>query len=202
MDILYYSNYCKPSKKVVNFFVKNDLTTLVNFICLDKRKVDPNTGQIIVLLENGTEVTLPPNIHSVPALMLSKENYRVVYGSEIMGHYASHIKTQLNVATLGEGEPSGFSLMSSNSDNIVSEKFTMYNATPEDLSAKGEGGVRQMYHYVSANSDTLSIKTPPDTYRPNKLANSVTLDSLQQQRNNELGNSSNSVPPFMPTQKT
>ena len=198
MDILYYSNHCKHSQKVVNFFVKNDLTNLVNFICLDKRKIDENTGQIIVLLENGTQVSLPPNVHSVPSLMLVKDNYRVVYGSEIMSHYASHIKTQMNEATLGEGEPSGYSFGSSNADKIVSEKFTYFDSSPQDLSAKGHGGNRQMHHYVSASSDTLSIKTPPDTYKPNKLSSSVTVDSLQQQRNEEIAKTSGQAPPFMP----
>lgn len=198
MDILYYSNFCAHSKKVVNFFVKNDLTNLVNFICIDKRKVDPNTGQMIVLLENGTELTLPPNVHSVPALMLIKDNYRIVYGSDIMGNYANHIKTQMNDATLGEGEPSGFSFSSSNADKIISEKFTFFDASPNDLSAKGQGGSRQMHHYVSASGDGHTIKTPPDTYRPNKLSNSVTIDSLQQQRNEEIAKTTGSKPPFMP----
>lgn len=198
MDILYYSNYCKHSQKVVNFFVKNDLTNLVNFICLDKRKIDENTGQVIVLLENGTQVTLPPNVHSVPALMLIKDNYRVVYGSEIMSHYASHIKTQMNEATLGEGEPSGYSFSLSNADKIVSEKFTFFDSSPQDLSAKGNGGNRQMHHYVSATGDGLTIKTPPDTYKPNKLSSSVTVDSLQQQRNEEISKASGQAPSFMP----
>jgi len=178
--------------------VKNDLTNLVNFICLDKRKIDENTGQIIVLLENGTQVSLPPNVHSVPSLMLVKDNYRVVYGTEIMSHYASHIKTQMNEATLGEGEPSGYSFGSSNADKIVSEKFTYFDSSPQDLSAKGHGGNRQMHHYVSATGDTLSIKTPPDTYKPNKLSSSVTVDSLQQQRNEEIARTNGQAPPFMP----
>ena len=198
MDILYYSNFCKHSQKVVNFFVKNNLTNLVNFICLDKRKIDENTGQIVVLLENGTQVSLPPNIHSVPSLMLTKDNYRVVYGAEIMSHYASHITTQMNDATLGEGEPSGYSFLSSNMDKVVSEKFTYFDSSPQDLSAKGNGGNRQMHHYVSATEDTICIKTPPDTYKPNKLSNSVTVDSLQQQRNEEISKSTQRTPSFMP----
>jgi hypothetical protein len=201
MDLLYYSNYCKHSQKVVNFFVKNNLTHLANFICIDKRKVDPNTGQTTVLLENGTEIMLPPNIHSVPALMLVKDNYRIVYGSDIMGHYGSEIKTQMNDATSGEGEPSGFSFGTSNGDNIVSEKFTFFGASPEDLSAKGSSQNRQMHHYVPAGGNASTINTPPDTYRPNKLSENVTVDSLQQQRNEEIAKTNNAAPPFMP-QKT
>jgi hypothetical protein len=178
--------------------VKNNLTELANFICIDKRKVDPNTGQITILLENGTTVSLPPNIHSVPAVMLVKDNYRVIYGNDIMGQYGNQIKTQMNEATLGEGEPSGFSFHSAGTDNVMSEKFTLFHATPQDLSAKGVGGNRQLYHYVSANVDVLPIKTPPDTYKPNKLAKSITIDSLQQQRNEDISNTTGSVASFIP----
>jgi hypothetical protein len=179
--------------------VKNNLTELANFICIDKRKVDPNTGQITILLENGTSVSLPPNVHSVPAVMLIKDNYRVIYGNDIMGQYANHIKTQMNEATLGEGEPSGFTFQSSGTDNVMSEKYTLFNATPQDLSAKGVGGNRQLYNYVSANVDVVPIKTPPDTYKPNKLAKNVTIDSLQQQRNEEISKTtSGAVASFIP----
>ena len=34
--------------------------------------------------------------------------------------------------------------------------------------------------------DTLVINTPPDTYRPDKLSNNVTIDNLQKQRNEEM----------------
>jgi hypothetical protein len=34
--------------------------------------------------------------------------------------------------------------------------------------------------------DLNFIQTPPDTYRPDKLSNNVTIDTLQQQRNEEI----------------
>ena len=55
-----------------------------------------------------------------------------------------------------------------------------------------------MHHYVPATGDAFSIKTPPDTYKPNKLSSSVTVDSLQQQRNEEIARTSRQAPSFMP----
>ena len=46
----------------------------------------------------------------------------------------------------------------SDGSNIVSEQFTYYNMTPEELSAKGKGGQRQMYNYVSASQDLILYK--------------------------------------------
>ena len=45
---------------------------------------------------------------------------------------------------------------------------------------------RQMHHYVSVNDDSITIQTPPDTYRPNKLSESITIENLQKMRNDEV----------------
>ena len=188
MDILYYSNYCKYSKKILQFFVNNNLTDQLNFICVDKRKQDPKTGQIYIILENGTQILLPPNVHSVPALLLVKQNYSVVLGDDILARFQEKIKTQNHDATLGNGEPMGVAINSViSSGSVVSEQYTSYSATAEDLSTKGKSGNRPLYNYVSANSDGYSINTPPDTYRPDKVSESVTIDTLQQMRNEEVG---------------
>jgi hypothetical protein len=197
MDVLYYSNFCPHSKKTVQFLAKNNLMDRISFICIDKRKVDDN-GQTTVFLENGTQLLLPPNIHNVPSLMLVKQNYRIVTGNEILSEYASHIKTQMHEATSGEGEPTGFSFTANNPDRIVSEKFTAYQATPADLSTKGQSSeFRPLHHYVSAMGDGKTIKTPPDSYRPNKVSESVTVDSLQKARNDDLAKRY-SASPFLP----
>jgi len=150
MDILYYSNFCKHSQKTVDFFVKNNLTDQLSFICIDKRKIDPVSGQVYLYLENGNKIVLPPNIHSVPALLLVKQNYSVVLGKEIMDRYSSKIVSQNLSATRGEGEPMGVSL-NGTSSSVVSEQYTYYDATPQELSAKGTGARRELHHYVPAN---------------------------------------------------
>jgi hypothetical protein len=197
MDILYYSNYCKNSQKILQFFVKNNLTEQVSFICIDKRKQDPNTGQINVFLENGTQILLPPNIHSVPSLLLVKQSYSVIMGDAIMSKYQTTLQKNINNATDGNGEPIGVSLDSVSIGTIVSEQYTAYSASPEDLSTKGNSTNRPIYNYVSANENGMSIATPPDTYRPDKVSQNVTIDTLQQKRNEDIGVAK--PPPFMPS---
>lgn len=189
MDILYYSNYCKHSQEILQYFVKHNLAEKMNFINVDKRRIDKRTGQVYVQLENGKEIMLPPNVHSVPALLLPKENYRVMYGKEIVSRYTQSVENNNMQATRGNGEPVGFSINGGMQD-IQSEKYTFFQASSNDLSAKGFGGIRPLYNYVSATDDSSQymIHTPPDDYRPNKVTGDVTLDQLQQQRNMEVPN--------------
>ena len=186
MDILYYSNYCKHSKSILTFLLKNNLSNTLNFICIDKKVRDPINNQIYIYLEDGRKVLLPPNIHSVPALMQVNNNYNVLYGGDIVANFETKVQIQNDIANKNNGEPMGYRLDQFSS--IVSEKYTMYNMSPNELSAKGKGGERQMYNYVSANHDSINIKTPPDTYQPDKLSNEVTIDKLEQQRNSEIKN--------------
>jgi len=200
MDTLYYSNHCKHCQKVIQFLVKNNLATKLNFLCIDQRKRDVNNNNVYIVLEDGRQVIMPPNVHSVPALLLIKENYRVILGEDIIKRYQGSVQSQTHAATQFQGEPMGVSLMASNQGmNIVSEPYTYYNLTAEELSAKGTGGRRQMYNYVPADLEVISISTPPDTYQPDKIAKSITVDVLQQKRNTEIqGTTNNVVNPFVP----
>jgi hypothetical protein len=189
MDILYYSNYCKHSQKLVQTLAKANLTDKISFICIDKRSHDKKTNQTYILLENGSKVIMPPNIHSVPAMLLINQKYRVLLGDEIIQHLHPKLKENNDRATKFHGEPMGYAIQfaGSGGSNIMSEQYTSYNMSPEELSAKGKGGSRPLYNYVSAADDIQLIETPSDTYRPDKLSNSVTIDTLQQQRMDEIG---------------
>ncbi len=72
--------------------------------------------------------------------------------------------------------------------NIISEPYTAYNLTPDELSAKGNSNRRNLHNYVSANNDIISIQTPPDTYHPDKIDKEMTIDTLQQKRFDEIDN--------------
>ena len=198
MDILYYSNYCKHSKKILEFLVKGGIVESLSCICIDKRTRDPKTNQIVVSLENGKQALLPPNVKSVPALLLVNANYKLVLGNDIVKHFEPRIKEKLSSANFGNGEPLGYAINAasgSGGSNIVSEQFTYYNMTPEELSAKGAGGRRQLYNYVPVDTDSNFIQTPPDTYRPDKIATGVTIESLQEQRNADVPQK-NATPQF------
>lgn len=198
MDILYYSNYCKHSKKVLEFLVKGGIVESLSCICIDKRTRDPKTNQIVVSLENGKQALLPPNVKSVPALLLVNANYKLVLGSDIIKHFEPKIKEKLSSANFGNGEPLGYAINTasgSGGSNIVSEQFTYFNMTPEELSSKGAGGRRQLYNYVPVGAESNFIQTPPDTYRPDKIATGVTIESLQEQRNADVPQK-NTTPQF------
>jgi len=188
MDTLYYSNLCKHSQRVLQYLVKNNLTSKISFICIDKRTRDANNNQMYIILEDGKRVIMPPNIQSVPSLLLVKQNYRVILGEDIIRYYQLKLQepnrqTQVNKIA----EPIGTSLMASNQGmNIVSEQYTFYNLTPDELSAKGMGGRRSMYNYVAASQDINTINTPPETYAADKISNDTTIDKIQEKRNSEL----------------
>ncbi len=188
MDILYYSNYCKHCQKLLQFLAKNNFADKLNYVCIDNRKRDPLTNQINITLENGKTVLMPPNIYSVPALLMIKQNFKVILGDDILAMFRSVVDGQNEKATGFYGEPASYQLSSGSGSNcnIVSENFTYYNMTPEELSAKGKGGMRQTYNYVLADHSPSSIYTPDDTYKPDKLSNSVTIETLQQKRDAEV----------------
>lgn len=196
MDILYYSNYCQHSQKTVNTLVKGNMKEKISFICIDKRSQDPNTKRTYITLEDGKKVLLPPNVHSVPTLLLGTQNYRSIMGDDILKHYHSDMKKKSVTFSKQVSEPSGFELGGTiGGVNIVSEKYTMYNLSSDELSAKGKGGNRSMHNYVTTENDMLFIETPEDNYVPDKISNDVTLDNIQQKRMDEINQV---VPPTQP----
>ena len=203
MDILYYSNYCVHSKKIIQYLVKENLTNQLNCICIDKRQRDAFTNQTYILFENGQKIMLPPNVHSVPALLLVKQNYTVVLGDEILPILHPLVKRQRDAAVAHSGgEPMAFSIGSVSNANVVSEKYTSYYLTPEELSAKGTGNNRHISNYVPADHSNFNIPTPPDTYRPDKIGSGVSLDDLQQKRNSEVTKFFPNNSPYIPNQTT
>jgi hypothetical protein len=196
MDILYYSNYCKHSQNIIQTLVKSNLTDKISFVCIDKRSRDPSNGQTYITLENGGKVIMPPNVHSVPSLLIIKEQYRVLMGDDIIKHLHPQIKNTMSANMQSNIEPSGYFLTASNGGtNIMSEKFTSYDMTPDELSAKGNGKARPLYNYISVQDDMNLINTPPDDYKPDKISNDVTLDTLQQKRMDDIGQSNQHMPP-------
>jgi hypothetical protein len=186
MDILYYSNYCSNSQKVIQYITKSGLIDKINCICIDKRVTNPNTGQIQIQLENGKKVLMPPNVQHVPALLIVAKKYSAIFGGEIISYFEPYVKGKTEEAMSFNGEPVGISLGQPSGSNISSEHFTFYNMTPDELSAKGKGGMRQMYNYVSAEHSNYSIQTPIDTYRPDKVGEGVSIESLEKQRNQDV----------------
>jgi hypothetical protein len=195
MDILYYSNFCQHSKKVIDYIAKSGLIEKIHAICIDKRSTD-HTGQVFVTLENGKKIMLPPNVHSVPVLLLGKQNYSAVLGNDILDYFKPQVNEETETAQQYNGEPIGVPLSQSSAGvAIISEKFTPYDLLPDDLSAKSMSQKRPMHNYVSADHHNYKIPTPPDTYRPDKVDSSVSIDTLTEQRNSDI-NAGKQANPF------
>ena len=164
-SILYYSNYCNNCKNLLAILSKTNATNNIHFVCIDKRI--KNNNKIYVILENGQHLLLPETITCVPSLMLIKENYRILTGDEIMEHFKFILEEKKNVSTNFNGEPMAFSLGSS-VDNINSDNYSFLDQNSDELSAKGNGGMRQLYNYATINH-VESIETPSDEYIPDKI---------------------------------
>ena len=64
------------------------------------------------------------------------------------------------------------------------DNFSFLDQDTEELSAQGNGGMRQQHHYANLELQNV-IETPPDTYTPNKVGE-VSIENLQQKRNNDI----------------
>jgi len=185
--ILYYSNFCEHSKKLLQSFSKTDLSKDIHFICIDKRIKDPS-GKIYLILENGQKIVMPENVTRVPALLLLNENYKVVYGETITQYFKPRQEVITKQATFNNIEPMAFSL-GGGSFGIASDQFSFLDMDADALAAKGNGGMRQMHNYVDLNySDRISA--PPENEGEkrgaNKIPGELTIEQLQQQREQEF----------------
>ena len=185
-EILYYSNYCEKCKKLLQTLSTTKLKEQIHFLCIDKRKRGSNNATYIIL-ENGQEIILPPTITKVPALLLLNRGHHVLFGDQIYQHLQPREISFTQEATNNQGEPECFTLSSGGSNSmmgVVSDNFSFLDQSSDSLSAKGDGGLRQLHQYATlAHVD--KIETPPDNYVPDKIGE-VSLETLQQQRNQEI----------------
>ena len=147
--ILYYSKYCDVSKKYIQLLSKLQSQNEIHFICIDKRMKENNKTYII--LENGQKIIFPENINRVPALLLMTKGYQVLYGAQILEYLKPRQEVEVKQATQNNMEPSAFSFGGGFS-NIVSDQYSFLDQAPEELEAKGNGGLRQMHNYVDLDT--------------------------------------------------
>ena len=70
--------------------------------------------------------------------------------------------------------------------DIVSDSFSFLDQGADELSAKGDGGLRQIHQYSTLNQ-VDSITTPEETYQANTIGNqNIDMDTLRRQRDNEI----------------
>lgn len=178
--LLYYSNYCENSKKLLSIVVKSDIKKDIHFICIDKRVQRNNKTYII--LENNNEIILPNSITCVPSILLINENYRVITGDDIYKLINTNIFENKNKTTCNNIEEPSAYVLTNSFDNVCSDNYSFLDQNTDELSTKGNGGTRQMHNYAGIEF-LENINTPPDDYSPDKVGD-VDIEKLQKSRNN------------------
>lgn len=185
--ILYYSNFCQHSKALLqNVGRSPEISKDVHFICIDKR-VKKEDGKTYVVLENGQQIIMPENVSKVPALLLLNDNYRVIYGEEIASYFKPKQQEVTRMVTQNNMEPEAFAIGGGGGYGAMSDSYSFLDMGPDELSAKGTGGTRQMHNFVPLNHAD-QIHTPQDDtdYKSSKISESVTVEQLMQQREQEF----------------
>ena len=194
-SILYYSNFCEPSKKLLQNVSKTQNAKNIHFICIDKRVKDTN-GKVFIVLQNGQKIIMPENVTRVPALLLLNQNYKVIYGDEIYQYFKPNVEQEIKQATKNNMEPvtfqDGFGAFSGFGGGIVSDNYSFLDQTDDELGVKGNGGLRQMHSYVSLNDSmnlTMNLPTENGEQNTHKLREGeMSIEALQRKRDQELSN--------------
>ena len=172
-SIIYYSNFCEPSKKLLQVLAKSRLKEEFHFICIDTRYVKDNKTMIEI---NGQHILLPPVVTKVPSLYLMKTN-QVITGDDIYKQIAP-VETVINkTETSGMGEPECFN------PNMLhmSDIYSFLDQDPEELETKGGGGMRQIHSFVGIDQN-FNIQTPPDDYEPDKVKGTQVFEEYKKER--------------------
>ena len=176
--ILYYSNLCNNCRQILPTIAQSQMKNDIHFICIDNRTKKAD-GVIYIVLSNNQEIVLPSIVSKVPALLLLNRGNQVIYGEEILSHLQP-VKSGRQ-EKLANVEPDAFSLGDINNCGVMSDNFSFLDQSIESLSAKGDGGLRQLRNnYLLEHVDT--IETPPDDYTPNTIGNTTSMDKIQQDR--------------------
>ena len=195
-SILYYSNFCEHSKKLIQTISKANISKDIHFICIDKRTKDTN-NKVYIILENGQKIIMPENVSRVPALLLLNQNYQVLYGESIVQHLKPKQEALIKKATQNNLEPMAFGFGGS-FGNVTSDQYSFLDMDSDSLSAKGNGGTRQMHNYVDLNySDNISTPEDEQDYKSaGKISGDLTVEQLLQQREQDLQKLTSNKPPL------
>jgi len=191
--ILYYSNFCEPSKKLLQTVSKTQNVNNIHFICIDKRVKEAN-GKVFIILPTGQKLIMPENVTRVPALLLLNQNYKVIYGDDIYKHLKPQVTQEIKQATQNNMEPMNFqdgfgTFGGFSSGGIVSDNYSFLDQSDTDLGVKGNGGLRQMHNYVTLNdSMDLTMKLPQDDFDYKIKEGEMSVEALQRRREQELSN--------------
>ena len=178
--ILYYSNYCDKCREMLPIVSQCQAKNDIHFICIDNR-IKKDKG-IYIILPNQKEIILPNTVDRVPALLLLNRGNQVLYGQHII-QFIKPVKNN-TIERLQNVEPDAFCFSDINNSGVMSDNYSFLDQSIDALSAKGDGGLRQLRNNVKLD-EIDNIETPPDDYIPNKIGE-VSMENLQTERANDM----------------
>ena len=179
-SVLYYSKYCENCKKLLYELGKTKIQKDIHFLNIDKRI--NRGGKMYIILDNGNEIFMPPNIRSVPTLLLLNRGNKILVGNDVANFFKPQIMGEKTKAVANNMEPLAFSGYEMGTS--MSDSYSYLDQTPDEMNAKGEGGLRQMHSFVRLQQNDR-IETPPEDYEPDKVGE-VDMGKLQASREAEI----------------
>ena len=182
--LLFFSHNCPHSVSLLEELNKRNKLGNVNLICIDNRYTKDNITYIT--LQQNQNMPLPPMINSVPTLCILP-NHEILKGVQIKHYFIPLMKDLEQEKQKLNQEPNSFDLgqETNGSFGVSSDSFSFWDSTQYDLSASGNGGLKQMYSYATIEGQSNSeIYTPQEENKDSKQG--LSLEQLQQQRQNEL----------------
>lgn len=215
--VLYYSSYCEQCNRLLRILAESpvQLRNQIHFISVDARRYDAETRRTLLVLDNGTQMVLPPSIQRVPAMICVTKGNRLVFGSESIlnflqgsaagGGAAAAPPTMVPVAAQPGIQPSNLGVPSGAPpvppgditfhdfpSSIQSDKYSFLGSN-EVMSMEGGGRSQQ------------TIRTPAEDYAREKLGSDITIDKLIAKRNADIPPSPvppSNMPGFLPALPT
>lgn len=193
--ILYYSKYCENCKKILYDLGKSKVAKEIHFICVDKRRKDKQ-GKTFIMLDNGKELLMPNTLTKVPGLLLLYRGNNILYGDNIMNYFRPMMGNTESRSSSGGGggtraaqadtrsatEPSAFSF--NEMGTMMSDNYSYLDQSASSMSAKGNGGMRQMHSFATLDQQT-AIETPPEDYVSTKMTQ-VNIENLEKERQADM----------------
>lgn len=167
-SVLYYSARCKNSLALLKELDGGGMAKKIHFVCVDDRVVVD--GATYATTARGQRVLLPRAVDRVPALLLLNRGNQLLFGEDIAKYLRPHEVDMQRASMPASSVPTAFDVTGSRSGGfgVASDSFSFWDQSSEEMAAKGEGGMRQQWHYATPG-DTYTIETPPDTYEPDKV---------------------------------
>lgn len=193
--LLYYSEYCQHCNSIIQSLSQTNLNQHIHFVKIDKRIVEDNTVKI--LLDNGNYVPLPPNIKRVPSMVYNDSNNQVhiLVGNDIKNYIFEMMNALKENNDDNSLEPESFMFQTCGMF-VYSDYYSFLDQDSDELSSKGNGGLRQMYNHATYNIKD-AIETPNEDYAPDTIKD-ISLEKLIEQRDQDINVSSHSQPSIMP----